>query len=161
MFQQGRHREGFTLLELMICVAVIGILATIAIPNYLSYREKSKIAKAQAELHHLSKCVTMLALDTGLWPNKVNTGLPPGSLEKWNLNAPDAGLTGTDGGFPDWAGPYISTVPKDPWGNDYFFDPDYMIDGLNHVVLGSFGPNGVGINLYDADDIYIILAGPL
>ena len=159
MFKQERNREGFTLLELMICVAVIGILASIAIPNYISYRERSKIAKALAELHYLSKGVTMLALDTGLWPNKAMAGTIPGSAEKWNLNTSNAGLTGTDGTFPDWAGPYISNVPQDPWGNNYFFDPDYQIDGLNYAVLGSFGPNGVGPNLYDADDIYIILDG--
>ena len=86
-------------------------------------------------------------------------GTLPGSAEKWNLNTSNAGLTGTDGTFPDWAGPYISNVPQDPWGNNYFFDPDYQIDGLNYAVLGSFGPNGVGPNLYDADDIYIILDG--
>jgi hypothetical protein len=48
-------------------------------------------------------------------------------------------------------------VPEDPWGNDYFLDTDYEINGVDYIVLGSFGPNGVGQNLYDDDDVIKII----
>jgi hypothetical protein len=40
---------------------------------------------------------------------------------------------------------------------DYFFDPDYYIGGVKYPVLGSFGPNKVGKNVYDSDDVYLVL----
>ena len=65
----------------------------------------------------------------------------------------------TDGSFKDWQGPYLPAVPLDPWGSPYFFDPDYMIDGVNMVVVGSLGPNRTGANRYDEDNLYAVLQG--
>ena len=101
----------------------------------------------------------MLASDTGLWPNKEKVG-EHDTAEVWNLNVAAAGITTTDGSYPDWTGPYIGEVPRDAWGNHYFFDIDYQINGLDYIVVGSFGPNGVGPNQYDSDDIILILDGP-
>jgi prepilin-type N-terminal cleavage/methylation domain-containing protein len=61
-------QKGFTLMELMITIAIISILAAIAIPNYLGYRTKAKIAKAKAELNTIESAIQALAVDTGLWP---------------------------------------------------------------------------------------------
>ena len=58
-----KRQEGFTLIELMITIAIIGILSAIAIPNFLSYREKSKIARAQSELKTIQMAIMDLALD--------------------------------------------------------------------------------------------------
>ena len=68
------------------------------------------------------------------------------------------GLLATNDDFPDWTGPYLDEMPVDPWGNDYFFDPDYRIDGVKQMVIGSSGPNGSGLNVYDEDNIIIILS---
>ena len=51
----------------------------------------------------------------------------------------------------------LESIPLDPWKNKCFFDPDYTISGAVRVVVGSFGPNRVGPNLYDRDDIWVIL----
>ena len=56
--------EGFTLLELMICVTIIGILSAIAIPSFLAYREKAKIAQATSDLKTFQLAIMNLALDT-------------------------------------------------------------------------------------------------
>jgi general secretion pathway protein G len=159
MLSKAKNERGFTLIELMISVAIIGVLAAIAIPNYIRYRERAKIAKVQSELKTIEKAVMMLAIDTGFWPNKEKVN-EPDTKEVWNLNVDTAGITDTDGSYPYWMGPYLGEVPQDPWGNDYFFDIDYLKDGSNYTVIGSFGPNGVGQNLYDDDDIILILEGP-
>jgi hypothetical protein len=105
------------------------------------------------------KAMILLESDTGQWPghqtvSQINKG---GGNEVWDLSVGAARLVITDGNFPDWDGPYLPSVPKDPWGNDYFLDTDYAINGVDYIVLGSFGPNGVGQNLYDDDDVIKII----
>jgi len=52
----------------------------------------------------------------------------------------------------------MKSIPQDPWGNNYFFDTDYDVNGVGtRAVVGSYGPNGVGNNLYDSDDIYYVV----
>ena len=77
----------------------------------------------------------------------------------------NVGLFNNNGGFPGWEGPYLtdefldsSGAFIDPWGMPYFLDCDYKIDGDDHVVVGSFGPNKVGMNNYDSDNLYVIVS---
>lgn len=145
------------MIEIMLVIAIIGILAAIAIPNFLSYREKGRLARALLELRSIGTAISVLAVDTGMWPHKRPVGDVSGN-EVWDLNSPGAGMVATDGGYPGWNGPYLANVPRDPWGNNYFFDNDYTINGQYVVAIGSFGPNGVGPNNYDADNIIVIIS---
>ena len=149
-------KSGFTLVEIAVVTMIIGLLATLGSLAIMKSVRNARIKEAQTELEMISTTVLQLAWDTGKWPN----GTPRtagGSTEIWDISLPSCGLLDTDGNYSDWKGPYYEGEVEDPWGNSYFFDPDYLLGGVNHVVVGSFGPNGRGRNLYDSDDIYILL----
>jgi prepilin-type N-terminal cleavage/methylation domain-containing protein len=162
---ESKSNSGFTLIEIMIVIAIVGILAAIAIPNFISYRKKAMVAQAQAELKAIQLAIHDLALDTGFFPStddpKNVYGKITGDDEIDDLSTPAAGLMATDGSYPGWDGPYLKTTHTDPWGRNYFLDHDYEINGEDCVVIGSLGPNGGAINNYDDDDnILVILAKP-
>jgi type II secretory pathway pseudopilin PulG len=141
----------------MITVAVIGTLLMVAVPSFRKVRRESKIEQARSRVEVLAAAIKRLAWDTGRWPGAIarNTA---GNQEVWDLTTQAAGLVDGDVSvYKNWQGPYIRAIANDPWGQPYFFDPDYRVDGENRVVVGSFGPNRQGRNLYDSDDIYVLL----
>lgn len=149
-------KSGFTLIEIIVVTLIIGLLATLATLAIRKSVRNSRIRNTESELEMLSAAVLQLAWDTGKWPNgrPRNNG---GSTEIWDISPDSCGLLGNDGNYDHWKGSYYDGALEDQWGNSYFFDPDYRIDGVDHVVVGSFGPNGVGPNRYDSDDIYVLL----
>jgi len=160
MVPTQNNSRGFTLIELMIAIAIIGILAAIAISNFIAYREKAKIAQAAADSKNIHTAVMVFAIDTGLWPGGSEAGVQKAQgsgNEHEVLSTPDMGLTDTDGSYPNWQGPYYKGQFKDPWGNNYFLDEDYDLDGTTVTVIGSYGPNGEGLNDYDDDDIVVVI----
>ena len=156
-----KKSRGFTLMELMVAIAIVGVLSAIAIPNYLKYRQKGLIGRATGDLKTIQRKIQDLGHDTGLWPNKRPAGshvtMGTGG-EVWDLSQSTAGQTANGGGaFSDWQGPYFTGPFKDPWGHNYFFDGDYNLNGRIVPVVGSFGPNGCCKNAYDDDDIILII----
>ena len=154
------NNRAFTLIELMIAIAIIGILAAIAIPNFIKYREKGKIAKAHADSKEIYTAIMALAVDTNLWPGGSEAGVQKAQgsgNEHEVLSTAAMGLADTDGSYPNWQGPYYKGQFKDPWGNNYWLDEDYEIDGTTVTAIGSYGPNGEGLNDYDDDDILVII----
>jgi general secretion pathway protein G len=155
--QPAARVMGYTVLEIMITVLIIGVIGAIAWPNIGKARNKARTEQAKADLEMLSSAILQLAWDTGNWPGGLDRSVV-NDAETWNLATSNAGiLTASATLFPGWRGPYMRSVPLDPWGSPYFFDPDYRVTGENHIVVGSFGPNRVGQNYYDEDDIYILL----
>lgn len=167
-WRSGRMKKsGFTFIEIMIVTIIIGLMASLGTLAITASVRNSRIRSAEAELEILSAAILQLAWDTGKWPNgKPRTA--PGSVEMWDISGDNCGLLGNDGTYDNWEGPYYEGPTEDPWWTvsasqrKYFFDPDYRItaeDGTvqNAIVVGSFGPNGQGRNLYDSDDIYVRL----
>ena len=154
-------KSGFTLLEISVVTILLGILLALAMMAIMKGIRNSRIRNAEAELEILSAAVLQLAWDTGKWPNE-RPRTAGGSTEMWDISEDRCGLLGNNGNYIHWKGPYYEGALRDPWGNRYFFDPDYRHrekDGTvrNAVVVGSFGPNGRGPNQYDSDDVYVLL----
>ena len=104
-----------------------------------------------------------MEMDTGEWPGHqtpYSVCGACGSNEVEDITVASAGLTANDPITPysGWRGPYINANIIDPWGHPYFLDTDYTVAGENAVALGSYGPDGIGLNLYNSDDIILILA---
>jgi len=157
--RKGRRmkKNGFTLVEIVVVVAIVGFLASMAVLAISKGVDNARTKQAETEIEMISAAVLQLAWDTGKWPNGQHR-INGGSMEMWDISLPSCGLMDTDGNFNEWKGPYYDGSIEDPWGNPYFFDPDYRVnDGTMHVVVGSFGSNGKGRNLYDSDDIYVLL----
>lgn len=154
--RSDRTACGWTVLEMMIVVLIIGVLVAVAIPAIAKSRDTARAEQAKADLQILSNAILQLAWDTGKWPGGADRNVSS-SDETWDLTTAAAGLLSATNSFVGWKGPYLAKIPLDPWGSKYFFDPDYRISGVNRVVVGSFGPNKAGPNYYDEDDIYVRL----
>jgi type II secretion system protein G len=153
-----KTNRGFTFMELMVCVAIIGILSAIAIPSYIKYRERGLIAQATGDLKRIQRAVQDLGHDTGRWPTGSIAGVAKAmgtGSEVWDFSA--SALT-TDPGWNDWQGPYLSGPFTDPWGMNYYFDEDYDIGAGNAAaVVASFGPDKVGPTTYDDNNIIVVI----
>jgi len=108
--KQLRDERGFTLIEMLVVIAIIGILAAIAIPSLSGATQKSKVAKAQADLRTLESAITMYYVEENTYPT--------------NLQA----LVTKE---------YIKRVPKDPWDMDYqYYSATGMVCVLRSAANG-------------------------
>ena len=116
---------GFTLLELLVVLVILGLLAGYVAPKYFSQVGKSEVKTARAQIDALEKALDQYRIDTGRYPN-VEQGLAA-------LNAKPADEA-------RWDGPYLKkAVPNDPWGKPY----QYRNPGeRGEIDLFSFGRDG-------------------
>jgi general secretion pathway protein G len=128
-------RKGFTLLELLVVIVIIGLLAGYVAPRYFSQVGKSEIQVARSQVDALEKALDQFRLDTRHYPN------PDQGLEA---------LVTKPANEPNWSGPYLKkAVPNDPWGRPYV----YRIPGeKGEFQLFSYGKDGkAGGSGEDAD----------
>jgi general secretion pathway protein G len=123
-----RSQGGFTLIELMVVILIIGLLATIVVQSLKGATDKAKRVKAEADISEIKTALDRYYLDVGSYPSSEQ-GLQ--SL----VSAPNTGNVSQGGG--DYQGPYLEKIPPDPWGNQYV----YQSDG-NSYVLKSYGADG-------------------
>lgn len=119
--------NGFTLIEMMLVVVIIGILASVVVPRLAGRSEQARLSAVKADVQaSIPLALDLFDTDTGRYPT-TDEGLSalrvnPGSLDKWN-------------------GPYVKKESRDPWGNPYV----YIFPGTHNTDydLYSKGPNGV------------------
>ncbi len=122
----SRRDAGFTLIEVLIVLAIIGMVASLVGPRVLGYLSDSKAKAAQVQIEAFGSALDLFFLDNGRYPT-ASEGLQalvkkPTSTQSWN-------------------GPYLKSggIPKDPWGNPYL----YKVPGkTTPYVIISTGPEG-------------------
>ena len=123
--------RGFTLLELLVVMVIIGLLAGYVGPKFFGQIGKSEVKAAKAQIDALQKSLDQYRLDVGRYPS-TEQGL--------------AVLVAKPADEPKWQGPYLSkAVPKDPWGNDYQYRAPGEHGEYDLLSLGKDGrPGGEG-----------------
>ena len=127
-----RKRNGFTLVELMVVIFILGLLTTIVVINVLPSQDRAMTEKARSDIATLSQALEMYRLDNLTYPTSAD-GLkalsePPGSLP--------ASSRYRKGG-------YIKNLPDDPWGRPYQYDnPGRRGPGFDLYSLGADGAPG-------------------
>ena len=81
---QKVSRRGFTLIEIMIVVAIIGTLSAMGVPNYLKYKEMGKIAVAQTDIRIIEQQINLYAINTGGLPDSLNDISISNTIDPWN-----------------------------------------------------------------------------
>ncbi|HEY0916244.1 MAG TPA: type II secretion system major pseudopilin GspG [Solimonas sp.] len=119
----ARRQGGFTLIEIMVVVVILGILAAFVVPNIMGKPDEARKVKAQQDIRALESSLSMYKLDNFYYPSSQQgldalVAKPSGEPEPRN--------------YP--SGGYIKSLPKDPWGNPY----QYVSPGTRNADFDIF-----------------------
>ena len=124
---------GFTLIEIMVVVFILGLLVALVAPRIIGRTDEARVIKAKADVKAIEEALNLFKLDNGFYPSSGE------GLTALVQAPPRARKFNPDG--------YLSKVPVDPWGNEYL----YQSDGRQIVVV-SLGADGVeGGDGYNGD----------
>jgi general secretion pathway protein G len=124
------HKKGFTLIELMLVVIIIGVLAMMVVPRFAGRTEQARRAAAKADIEvNIATALDLYELDNGNYPT-TEQGLE--ALMKKPTTSPEP---------VNWNGPYLRKTPKDPWGRPYVYRSPGE-HNLEDYDLFSYGPDG-------------------
>jgi general secretion pathway protein G len=127
---QGRHDErGFTLVEMLVVITIIGLIMGLIGPRVLSYLSESKVKTARIQLQSFSGALDLFYLDAGRYPS-TSEGL--------------AALAHRPPGVASWNGPYLKggAVPNDPWNTPYAYRAGGEHGAYDILSYGSDGQEG-------------------
>lgn len=122
-----RPRPGFTFVEILLVVVIIGILASMVLPRFVGRSEQARQQVASSEINaSIATALDMYELDNGVYPEKLGDLIEKsGELKTWN-------------------GPYLKKKPLDPWGRDYIYKPSSDKKDYELMTYGRDGVAGGG-----------------
>ncbi len=124
-----RAQRGFTLVEMLVVITIIGLIMSLVGPRVLNYLGESKIKTARIQIQSFASALDLFYLDASRYPT-TSEGLVA-------LVKPVAGL-------PSWNGPYLKggTVPNDPWGKPYIYRSPGERSAYEIISYGADGQEG-------------------
>src|SRR5437879_5983819 len=126
MEDNGLKKRGFTLVEIMVVVVILGILAVLIVPRVLGRSDEARAAAAKHDVAAIMQTLKLYRLDNGRYPTNEQ-GLQALVTKPQSAPVP-----------PNWK-PYLDKLPKDPWGNNY----QYLNPGVHgEIDVFSFGADG-------------------
>ena len=126
--REKTRRAGFTLMEVLLVMAILVIMGTLVVANFSGILGKSKEKSAKIQLQALGKALDLYQIDMNGYPEQLKNlqEEPPSDI----------------GGATNWGGPYLKkAIPMDPWGNEYGYESNYDDNGQSYYHIWSNGPN--------------------
>jgi general secretion pathway protein G len=130
--KKRRGESGFTLLELLVVLAIMGMLAAIIAPQVIRYLGTSRTKAAQVQIQYIMQGLELFRIDVGRYPTEQE------SLQSLVTATPSA---------PNWNGPYLKkdSALRDPWANPYLYQNPGQHGEVDVYTLGSDkAPGGTG-----------------
>jgi general secretion pathway protein G len=132
-----RHEQGFTLIEIMVVVVILGVLSALIVPNIIGRPDEARVAAARLGVQQVGNALEYYRLDNGFYPS-TDQGLEA--------------LVSEPSGFPEprnWNPEgYLDNVPVDPWGEAYlYFSEDRTIDVYSFGADRQEGGEGVDADI--------------
>ena len=129
-----KKQTGFSLIEIMVVVVILGILASIVVPKIMGRPDEARVVKAKQDILAIQNALDLYKLDNGVYPT-TDQGLA--ALVTKPTSNPEP---------RDWK-IYLKRIPKDPWGREYLYLNPGEHGEIDIFTLGAEGqPGGTGIN---------------
>jgi general secretion pathway protein G len=127
-------QRGFSLIEIMVVVVILGILASIVVPKIISRPDEARVVKAKQDVIAIQNALDLYKLDNGFYPS-TDQGIM--ALVTKPNTSPEP---------RDWKH-YLKSLPKDPWNREYLYLNPGQHGDVDVFTLGADGqPGGTGIN---------------
>jgi len=123
---QRQRLQGFTLVEMLLVLVILGVLAGIVYPRVAGTGERARVTSTKTQIDAFKTALNLFEVDNGYYPKGRNGLLDLMQKPRDSQN---------------WHGPYLESIPKDPWGNEYVYEFPGR-HNPNSFDLMSMGPDG-------------------